>query len=121
MLLAYTEIVKERGWGLNRFVDATSANAAKILGLYPQKGAIAVGSDADIVVLDPNRGRVLTAEILHESDYTPWEGWPVAAWPVLTMLRGRVVVRDGNFLGNVSDGRLMRRFLAPSVREGRAV
>jgi len=53
--------------------------------MYPRKGAIAVGSDADITVLDPTRRRTITAADLHETDYTPWEGWTAHAWPCLTM------------------------------------
>ena len=72
------------------------------MGLYPRKGALAVGSDADIVLLDPRAGaRDLRKEDLHETDYTPWEGHEVAAWPSMTILRGKIVVEDGNFLGDL--------------------
>ena len=91
----YTETVEKRGYSLEKFVDVVSANAARILGLYPRKGAIAVGSDADITVLDTSQRRTVRAQDLHESDYTPWEGKEVGAWPVLTMLRGKVMVADG--------------------------
>jgi len=73
-------------------------------GPLPKKGALAVGSDADVVLLDPKCKRVLTAAQLHESDYTPWEGHEVGAWPSLTMLRGKVVVEDEKFTGALSDG-----------------
>ncbi len=91
----YTHIVKKRGYSLADFVGLVSTNAAKIMGLYPRKGALAVGSDADIVLLDPRAGRVLRAEEMHETDYTPWEGHEVAAWPSVTMLRGKIVVENG--------------------------
>jgi len=94
MAVAYTEGVAKRGLDLTRFVDITSANAAKILGLYPAKGAISIGSDADLAVLDTTEERTITASELHEADYTPWEGYRVAAWPSMTILRGRVVVED---------------------------
>ena len=71
--------------------------AAKIMGLYPRKGAIAVGSDADITILDPLRRGKVRKEDLHETDYTPWEGHEIFAWPVLTILRGKVVVENGQF------------------------
>ncbi|MDQ4503555.1 amidohydrolase family protein [Sinomonas sp. ASV322] len=94
MAVAYTEGVAKRGLDLTRFVDLTSANAAKILGLYPRKGAIAIGSDADLAVLDTMDARRITASDLHEADYTPWEGYEVAAWPSMTVLRGYVIVED---------------------------
>ena len=64
------------------YVDLVSTNAAKIMGLYPRKGAIAVGSDADIAILDPARRGKVRKEDLHETDYTPWEGHDIFAWPV---------------------------------------
>ena len=103
--LMYTEMVGKRGYSLSRFVDLVSTNAAKIMGLYPRKGAIAAGSDADIVVLDPADKRVITAADLHEADYTPWEGHKMEAWPCLTVLRGKVVVEGGVFKGSLSDGK----------------
>jgi dihydropyrimidinase len=116
----YTETVANRGWPLKLFVDLVSANAARLFGLYPRKGVIAPGSDADIVVLDPALGRALTKETLHESDYTPWEGYPVAAWPSLTLLRGKVVVEGERFLAAPGDGQLLKRKLHESVLNGSA-
>ena len=60
-----------------------------------QKGAIAAGSDADIAILDPGIRKTLRKEDLHESDYSPWEGWEIAGWPTTTIQHGRVVVEDG--------------------------
>jgi hypothetical protein len=62
--------------------------------------------------------RVITASDLHESDYTPWEGWHVSAWPRLTLLRGQVVARDGSFVGNPSGGRRVIRRLSDEIRSG---
>ena len=93
----YTHMVEKRGYSLADFVGLVSANAARIMGLYPRKGALAVGSDADIVLLDPRARRVIRKEDLHETDYTPWEGHEVAAWPSMTILRGKVVVDNGRF------------------------
>src|SRR5436189_4357909 len=81
--LMYTQMVEKRGYSLNDFVGLVSSNAAKIMGLYPRKGALAVGSDADITLLDARARRVIRAADLHETDYTPWEGHEVAAWPSL--------------------------------------
>lgn len=94
MAVAYTEGVVKRGLPLSRYVDLTSANAAKIMGLYPRKGVVAVGSDADLAVLDTGAGRVVTKSDLHEADYTPWEGYRAEVWNTMTLLRGRVVMED---------------------------
>ncbi len=118
MSIVYTEVVESRKLGLNRFVEVTSTNAAKIMGLYPRKGVIAVGSDADLALLDPSARTTTRAEILHESDYTPWEGWPVSAWPVATILRGEVVVERGRFVASGPGGELVHRTLLPNVRTG---
>jgi dihydropyrimidinase len=119
--LIYTETVEKRGHSLAEFVGLVSSNAAKILGLYPRKGVLAVGSDADIVLLDPRRRRVITAEALHETDYTPWEGREVAVWPSLTMLRGKVVVENDGFSGDLADGRFTPRRVADEIRARPAV
>lgn len=107
LAVTYTEGVIKRGMSLQRFVDVTSTNAAKILGMYPRKGAIAPGSDADIVVLDPNVRRRLQIDDLHAVDHSVWEGSDIYAWPTLTMVRGKVIVEDGRLCGDLSDGRLI--------------
>ena len=94
---------------LERFVDITSANAAKIFGMYPQKGAIAPGSDADICIMDPGFERVLTLDDLHLEDYSIWEGWRVHGWPETVLLRGKVVIDGRTLTGSPSDGRLLSR------------
>lgn len=111
----YTEMVVKRGYSLAKFVDLVSTNAARLMGMYPKKGALAPGSDADITVLDPAERRTVTAARLHETDYTPWEGYQAEAWPTLTVLRGKVVMQDGAFLGDPGDGQLLRRKVADSV------
>src|SRR5207302_7911907 len=93
MGVVYTEAVSKRGMSLVQFVEVTATNAAKIYGLYPKKGVIAVGSDADLAVMDVRRLRRLTRADFHVADYSPWEGWEVTAWPSTTILRGRVIVR----------------------------
>ncbi|GGE31905.1 dihydropyrimidinase [Agaricicola taiwanensis] len=111
--LMYTQMVERRGYSLEKFVDLISTNAAKILGLYPRKGALAPGSDADIVVLDPSLRRTLRAEELHESDYSPWEGHEVAVWPSLTVLRGKIAVEDGTLQAVKGGGTYLPRKLDP--------
>jgi len=114
----YTEMVARRGYSLSRFVDLVSTNAAKIMGLYPGKGAIAVGSDADIVVLDPTRRGKVRAADLHETDYTPWEGHDIFAWPVVTLSRGKIMVENGQYFGNPSDGRYLKRKISSDILNG---
>ncbi len=116
--LMYTEMVGRRGYSLSRFVDLVSSNAARIMGLYPRKGALVPGADADLCVLDPADKRVIRAADLHEADYTPWEGRQMQAWPCLTMLRGKVVVEGGRFLGGLDDGRWQTRKVASEIIEG---
>ena len=110
--IAYTEGVSVQGMSLERFVDITATNAAKIFGLYPRKGAIAAGSDADITIIDPSVRKRLTLDDLHLEDYSIWEGWEVHGWPVTTVLRGKLMVEDGQMLGSPGDGRLMHRQIA---------
>ena len=116
--LMYTEMVGNRGYSLNQFVDLISTNAAKIMGLYPRKGILAAGSDADIVVLDPADKRVVKASELHEADYSPWEGRKMNAWPCLTVLRGKVVVEGGVYKGSLADGKWQHRKVAEEMFTG---
>jgi len=116
--LMYTEMVGKRGYTLPHFVDMVSSNAAKIMGLYPRKGALAAGSDADVVVLDPADQRVITASQLHEADYTPWEGRKMDAWPCLTVLRGKIAVENGVFKGSLNDGKWQHRKVAGEMFTG---
>ncbi len=117
----YTEMVVNRGYSLRKFTDMVSTNAAKLMGMYPKKGALAAGSDADITVLDPGARRTITAARLHEADYTPWEGYEAEVWPSLTVLRGKVMMEAGEFLGDVKDGKLLKRKLAEEIRNRPAV
>jgi dihydropyrimidinase len=115
--VAFTKFVSQRGISLQRFAAITSTNAAKILGLYPQKGAIAPGSDADLVLIDPNLRKTLTLDDLHaDSDYSIWEGFACQGYPVMTILRGKVIVEDGKLLGSSADGRWLRRTVSADVR-----
>lgn len=116
--LMYTEAVVKRGMRLERFVEIVSTNAAKILGMYPQKGVVTPGADADIVLLDPTTGRDITNADLHESDYTPWEGWRVEAWPKATFVGGDLVVRNGSLTVKRGTGSLVGRRIEDHVLNG---
>ena len=113
--IAYSEGVVKRGMSLTRFADVTSTNAAKIFGLYPRKGVIAPGSDADLVFIDPGLAKTLTREDFHVTDYSPWEGWSVRGWPVTTMLRGSIIADRGKLLGTPADGRQLARKIDGAV------
>src|SRR5215831_1673688 len=118
LAVMYTETVARRGYSLSHYVDLVSSNAAKIMGLYPKKGAIAVGSDADITILDPSRrGRVRAAD-LHETDYTPWEGHDIFAWPITTISRGKVMTENGQYFGSPQDGCYLKRKIAATTLSG---
>ncbi len=99
---------------LNEFVALTSTNHAKMYGLYPKKGSIAPGFDADIVIWDPNRKETIRQELMHHgADYTPYEGQAVTGWPIMTILRGKVVMEEGKILGTPGDGSFLKRGLSP--------
>ncbi|HWS52662.1 MAG TPA: dihydropyrimidinase [Pyrinomonadaceae bacterium] len=95
---------------LNRFVELTSTAAAKMFGLFPRKGTIAVGSDADIVVFDPGREQTISAATHHMNvDYSAYEGRKVRGAVETVLSRGRVVVEGGEFRGRAGDGRFLKR------------
>src|SRR5918912_2299602 len=119
--LIYTETVEKRGYGLGDFVGLVSSNAAKIMGLYPRKGALAVGSDADIVLLDTRQRHTVRAAEMHEADYSPWEGRDLAAWPSVTMLRGKIMVENGELKGALTDGKFLPRKVPDDMRSRPAV
>jgi dihydropyrimidinase len=99
---------------LNQFVGLTATNHAKMYGLHPKKGTIAVGADADIAIWDPDRKVTIRQEILHHgSDYTPYEGLEVTGWPMTTIVRGKTVVRDGALVGSRSAGQHVSRERSP--------
>jgi dihydropyrimidinase len=119
--IIYTEGVSKRRMSLERFVAVTSTNAAKILGLYPRKGVIAAGSDADIVIFDPAVRKTLRSADLHGSDYSAWDGWEVHGWPSMVILRGKVAVEDGQLKGQAGDGRSVPRKLPAAIQNGPAI
>ncbi|MFC0273037.1 dihydropyrimidinase [Metabacillus herbersteinensis] len=108
--ILFSEGVKKGRVSLNQFVDITSTRTAKLFGLFPKKGTIAVGSDADIVIFDPNVQRTLSAEAHHMAvDYNAFEGMEVTGEPVSVLVRGEFVVRDKKFVGNPGSGHYLKR------------
>ena len=95
---------------VNRFVAITATTPAKLFGLYPRKGSIAPGFDADLVIWDPNKRVTLTNDMMqHVMDYTPYEGMEVTGWPVATIRRGEVVMRDGRVQAAQGSGQFLAR------------
>jgi dihydropyrimidinase len=110
MSLVFDGGVRTGKIGLNRFVELTSTSPAKIFGLFPRKGTIAPGSDADLVVFDPNRKQTLSAKTLHmKVDYNPYEGREVTGVSETVLSRGKVVVENGKFVGRAGAGSFLKR------------
>lgn len=108
--LLFSEGVKKGRITLNQFVEIMSTRSAKLFGLFPQKGTIAVGSDADIVIFDPAVERTISAETHHMAvDYNAFEGMEVTGQPVTVLSRGEYVIKDKRFVGNPGDGQYLKR------------
>ena len=106
--LLFSEGVGQGRLDLNTFVALTATNHAKVYGLYPKKGTIAVGSDADIAVWDPERETEITAGMLHDNvGYTPYEGRRLRGWPMTVLSRGRFVVKDGKLVARRGSGQFL--------------
>ena len=110
MPVMYHHGVNGGHYSLNRFVEITATNPAKIFGLYPRKGTIAVGSDADIVIWDPEKEHTISAATHHmNTDYNVYEGMTVTGWPVTVLIRGKVVVDGEKWLGRAGFGKFLHR------------
>jgi dihydropyrimidinase len=110
MSLMYTFGVLEGKISLQKFVEVTSTNVAKVFGMYPQKGTIAVGSDADLVIFDKDKEITVTQSLLNENvDYTPYEGFKLKGYPVATLSRGEVVAENGKYIGKEGRGKFIKR------------
>jgi dihydropyrimidinase len=115
--LLFSEGVGKGRFDIHRFVALTATTPAKLYGLAPRKGSIAVGADADIVIWDPDKQVTITQDLLHDAmDYTPYEGIEVTGWPAITLSRGEAVWRDGKFLGKPGRGKFLPRALSPMVK-----
>ena len=110
MSLIYNGGVAQGRISVNRFVELTSTSAAKLFGLFPRKGTIAVGSDADIVIFDPNREETISAATHHMNvDYSAYEGMRVRGVTKTVLSRGRVIIDDGEYVGKPGDGQFLKR------------
>jgi dihydropyrimidinase len=115
--LLFSEGVGQGRLDLNAFVALTATNHAKLYGLYPRKGTIAVGSDADIAIWDPARETMITAGMLHDNvGYTPYEGRRLKGWPVTVLSRGRVVVEDGKLAAARGSGAFLPCALSEAAK-----
>lgn len=108
--LLYSYGVRKGKLDLCQMVDCASTQAAKIFGLFPRKGTVAVGSDADLVIYDPEyRGRISAATHEMATDHSVFEGWPLEGRSDVVTVRGRVQVRDGKFVGQIGHGTFLSR------------
>jgi dihydropyrimidinase len=108
--LIYNGGVIENRISLNRFVELTSTAAAKMFGLFPKKGTIAVGSDADIVIFDPNKEQTLSVKTHHMNvDYSAYEGKKIKGVVDTVLSRGSVVIDKGEFKGKAGSGQFLKR------------
>jgi len=108
--IVFSEGVQKGRISLTRFVELVSTNSAKIFGLFPQKGTLAVGSDADIMVLDPEREATISHTDLHQNlDYTPYEGYRARGWPAVTISRGEIVYARGEVTARPGRGQFVAR------------
>ncbi len=111
----FAEGVNKGRLTLERFVEVTSTNAAKMFGLYPQKGTISAGSDADIVLIDPEAEMTFGEALYQDMDWTPYEGMTIKGCPVMTMLRGSVIMENGEFKGGKGQGRFIPAKMNPEL------
>ncbi|MBU8827698.1 amidohydrolase family protein [Mycolicibacterium goodii] len=102
--------VHKRGWSVQRFVELTATNAARIFGLFPRKGTIAIGADADLVVWDPQVTKTIDSQTTQSrSDFSLYDGQTVTGWPVMTIVRGNIVFQSGKIEGAAGYGSLAHR------------
>jgi len=100
----------KRGISLERIAEVASYNSAKIFNLYPQKGTISIGSDADLTIVDLEKEKRVSHEMLNSaSDFSVYEDWRVKGWPILTIVRGSVIMKEGEILGKEGFGKYLRR------------
>jgi dihydropyrimidinase len=109
--LIYSQGVARGIINVNQMVEILSANPAKLFGLYPRKGSLAPGADADVVLFDPRKEVTIKAQDLHmNTDFSPYEGMKVTGWPVMTISRGRTICKNGTVTGKEGWGEFVTRF-----------
>jgi dihydropyrimidinase len=114
--MLFSDVVLTGRITLNQFVELTSARAARLFGLYPRKGAIAIGSDADLTLWDPGDRRVINgATMASRARYSVYDGWTVTGWPRFVVRRGQPVLADGQFTAQPGTGQWVRRDPAPGA------
>jgi dihydropyrimidinase len=118
LAVMHNEMVVKRGMPLEKLVDLLATSPAKIFGLYPRKGTIEIGSDADLVLFDPRIRKTISNEDLHQStDHTIFEGWEVQGVPQMTIFRGEILVEKGAWVGPDAGGQWLERQIDPAVIE----
>lgn len=112
--LLFSEGVVKKRIDIKRFVQLISTNPAHIMGLSPQKGNLAIGTDADLMIIDPSIAKTIQAESLHQHvDYSPFSEMTVIGWPTTVMLRGKILVQNGKFQGSKGYGKYIKRQIQP--------
>ena len=115
--LLFSEGVQKGRLDINRFVALTATNHARLYGIYPKKGTIAVGSDADLAIWDPERQVTVTAANIHDNvGYTPYEGMKLKGWPVTVLSRGRVIIDDGKLTAERGSGNFLQCALSDAAK-----
>ena len=118
--MVFNEMVSNGRFDVTKFVEWTSTNPAKIYNLYPRKGTIAIGSDADIAIWDPKKSVTFSDKIVKDNaGYTPWKGRTVKGWPTTVLLRGEVLVADGKLKAKPGSGQFLARAGAAGRRAAR--
>jgi dihydropyrimidinase len=108
--LMHTFGVGKKRFSLNRFVQLVSTNPARLHGLYPRKGTLCIGADADVVVFDPTKKLKIDSKKLQTNcDWSPYDGWNLTGYPAMTFSRGKLVARDGVFIGEKGWGKFVKR------------
>ena len=108
--LLFSEGVSKGRISLTKFVEVVATNPAKFAGLYPRKGSLGIGSDADIMIIDPKKEVTITRDMLHgNTDYTPFEGWNLTGFPIMTISRGQTLVRNGELVAKPGVGQFLKR------------
>ena len=116
MSLVYSGGVAQGRFTVNRYVELVATTPAKLFGLYPRKGTVAVGSDADLVIFDPKREHTISAKTHHmRVDYSMFEGIKVTGMPDVVLSRGCVLVEGEKFLGRAGQGKFIKRGACPAI------